>query len=254
MNSKKVSQTLFQSLLLGTIASLNYSPIAAANNSQPYPERMIRSLVEVCMKPKITGIFIPFAAEPKAGEASKDKSVARVIEDYQTVLQKTIDQSQAESAQIEKSMLEQIDQRFDQLKEKLKDKATLDSEIKQLQAAIASGMFNGEKITPEGLASLKETEQILVKLASDPTYLETLKQSEQSEFKTKFKARQQQLLQQTTQGKVNLQRCGCTIETLQKRYSLDEVGDRIKQDILGKPGIRQELEASSQSCKALKSN
>ncbi len=228
-------------ILLSTIAN------PAAANEKPYPELMLRSLVEVCVKEKPKGILVPFISAPTAG-APSDKTLPEIMTEYEKVVNQSIATTQKNQVEQEKAIETQAEQRSVQLQELIKDKDKLKVELTQIQAVIAKGEVNGEKIDPSQMTQLKQAEKDLSRLLQDPNHVKVMAQ----EFKTQelmgLRKRTTGFVTEATKGLAKIKRCGCTTDRIQKRYSLDELGDRIKLDMTGKDGILKDVKETYGQC------
>jgi hypothetical protein len=230
---------------LSTLANLfvNLLVKPAAANEKPYPELMLRSLVEVCVKENPKGILVPFSRETKT-----EKTLPAIITEYETVVNQSIETVKQNRLDQEKAIKAQVQQHLLQLQAQVKDKTKLKLEIQQIQDLIAKGAANGQNLELEQIEQLKKSLQDLIKLEQDPTYLQIMAKTTQDEELSKLQKKEMTFITEATKGLTKIQRCGCTIDRIQKRHSIDELGDRIKLNMTGKDGILNDVRESYGKC------
>lgn len=231
-------------LLLSTIAVLSVIPAAQANE-KPYPDPIIRSLVETCVKDQ--GFFVPF----KSIKASKDpgKTLPIVIGDYQNVLTNSIAQYKEQSLQQEQVIDAQIQQRLGLLTEMLKDKSKITKELTIIRSSLSTGLLNGKKLPPETLAFMKESEQDLAMLEKDPSHIEKMAKTAKEREISKLHQNDRKFITEANSDLEKLTICGCALEKIQKTSTLDQLADRIKLEITGLAGISQDIRSNIEQCK-----
>ena len=231
-------------LLFSTIAILSVVPAAQANE-KPYPEPIIRSLVETCVKDQ--GFFVPF----KSTKASKDpeKTLPILIGEYQKVLTNSIAQYKEQSLQQEQVIDAQIQQRLSLLTEMLKDKSKLTKELTIIRSSLSTGLLNGQKLSPEILAFIKKSEQDLAMLEKDPNHIEKMAKTAREQEISKLRQNDRKFITEANLDLGKLTTCGCALEKVQKTYPLDELADRIKLEITGVAGISQDIRSNIEQCK-----
>lgn len=231
-------------LLLSTIAVLSVVPAAQANE-KPYPEAIVRSLVETCVKDQ--GFFVPF----KSMKANKDSEriLPIIITDYQNVLTNSIAQYKERSLQQEQVIDAQVQQRLGLLTEMLKDKSKITKELTIIRSSLSTGLLNGKKLSPETLAFMKESEQDLAMLEKDPSHIEKMAKIAREREISKLHQNDRKFITQANLDLGKLTTCGCALEKVQKTYSLEELADRIKLEITGVAGISQDIRSNFEQCK-----
>lgn len=236
-------------LLLTTIGILSVLPAAQANE-KPYPEAIVRSLVETCVKDQ--GFFVPF----KSIKANKDseKTLPTIIGDYQKVLTNSIAQYKQRSLQQEQVIEAEVQQRLGLLTEMLKDKSKLTKELTIIRSSLATGLLNGKKLSPEILAFMKESEQDLAMLEKDPSHVEKMAKTAKEREISKLRQNDRKFLTEVNLDLGRLIICGCALEKVQKTYPLNELADRIKLEVTGVAGISQDVRSNFEQCKIPKSN
>lgn len=231
-------------LLLSTIGIFLVIPAAQANE-KPYPEPIIRSLVETCVKDQ--GFFVPF----KSIKASKDpgKTLPILIGDYQKVLTDSIAQYKERSLQQEQVIDAQIQQRLGLLTEMLKDKSKITKELTIIRSSLATGLVNGKKLSPETLAFMKESEQDLAILEKDPSHVEKMAKTAREREISTLRQNDRKFITAVNSDLERLTICGCALEKIQKTSTLDQLADRIKLEITGVAGISQDIRSNLEYCK-----
>ena len=222
---------------------------AAQANEKPYPEPIIRSLVETCVKDQ--GFFVPF----KPTKASKDaeKTLPVIIGDYQKVLTNSIAQYKQQSLQQEQIIDAQIQQRLVLLTDMLKDKSKLTKELGIIRSSISTGLLNGQKLSPEILAFMKKSEQDLAMLEKDPTYVKKMATKTKDEEIAKLRQNDRKFITEANADLEKLTICGCALEKIQKTSTLEQLADRIKLEIMGVSSISQDVRSTVEQCKIPKS-
>lgn len=231
-------------LLLITIGILSVIPVAQANE-KPYPEAIIRSLLETCMKDQ--GFFVPF----NSTKAIKDseKTLPTIIGDYQNVLTNSIAQYKERSLQQEQVIDAQVQQRLGLLTEMLKDKSKITKELTIIRSSLATGLLNGRKLSPETLAFMKESEQDLALLEKDPSHIEKMAKTAREREISTLHQNDRKVITEVNLDLSKLITCGCALEKVQKTYLLNELADRIKLEITGVAGISQDIRSNFEQCK-----
>ena len=231
-------------LLCSTIAILSIVPAAQANE-KPYPEPIIRSLVETCVKDQ--GFFIPF----KSTKASKDseKKLPVVIGDYQKVLTNSIAQYKQQSLQQEQIIDAQIQQRLVLLTDMLKDKSKLTKELTIIRSSISTGLLNDQKLSPEMLTFMKKSEEDLAMLEKDPNHVKKMAAKTKDEEIAKLRQNDRKFITEANSDLEKLTTCGCALEAIQKISTLEQLADRIKLEIIGVSGISQDVRSNVEQCK-----
>ena len=231
-------------LLFSTIAILSVLPAAQANE-KPYPEAIVRSLVETCVKDQ--GFFVPF----KSIKANKDseKTLPIIINDYQNVLTNSITQYKERSLQQEQVIDAQVQQRLDLLTEMLKDKSKITKELTIIRSSLSTGLLNGKKLPPETLAFMKESERDLAMLEKDPSHIEKMAKTAKEREILKLHQNDRKFITEANLDLGKLTTCGCALEKVQKTYPLDELADRVKLEITGVSGISQDIRLNLEQCK-----
>ena len=231
-------------LLLTTIGILSVIPAAQANE-KPYPEAIVRSLVETCVKDQ--GFFVPF----KSIKANKDseKTLPIIINDYQNVLTNSIAQYKERSFQQEQVIEAQVQQRLGLLTEMLKDKSKITKELTIIRSSLSTGLLNGKKLPPETLAFMKESEQDLAMLEKDPSHIEKMAKTAKEREISKLRQNDRKFITQSNLDLGKLITCGCALEKVQKTYPLNELADRIKLEITGVAGISQDIRSNFEQCR-----
>ena len=219
----------------------------AVANDKAYPELMLRSLVEMCVKEQPKGLLVPFAKEG-ASEKTSEKTLPTIMGEYQAIVTKSIEAAKQTRLEQEQAIDASIAQRLVQLKEKLKDPKALKQELTKVREVIAIGSVNGEKLTVEQLKSLTASANDLEQLSKDPKYVEVMAQTAKSQLLTAVRSRETQFTLEANKGLLKLQRCECTIERIQKRYSVNELGDRIKLEVIGSSGISTDVKEGFAQC------
>jgi hypothetical protein len=216
-------------------------------NDKAYPELMLRSLVEMCVKEQPKGLLVPFAKEG-ASEKTSEKTLPTIMGEYQAIVTKSIEAAKQTRLEQEQAIDASIAQRLVQLKEKLKDPKALKQELTKVREVIAIGSVNGEKLTVEQLKSLAASANDLEQLAKDPKYVEVMAKAAKLKLLTEVRSRETQFKLEANKGLLKLQRCECTIERIQKRYSVNELGDRIKLEVTGSNGISTDVKEGFAQC------
>ena len=231
-------------LLLSMIAVLSVVPAAQANE-KPYPDPIIRSLVETCVKDQ--GFFVPF----KSIKASEDpgKTLPILIGNYQKVLTDSIAQYKERSLQQEQVIDAQIQQRLGLLTEMLKDKSKLTKELTIIRRSLSTGLLNGQKLSPEILAFMKKSQQDLVMLEKDPNHVEKMAKTAREQEISKLRQNDRKFITEANSDLEKLMICGCALEKIQKTSTLDQLADRIKLEITGLDGISQDIRSNIEQCK-----
>ena len=231
-------------LLLITIGIFSVIPSAQANE-KPYPEAIVRSLVETCVKDQ--GFFVPF----KSIKANKDseKTLPIIINDYQNVLTNSIAQYKERSLQQEQVIEAQVQQRLGLLTEMLKDKSKITKELTIIRSSLSTGLLNGKKLPPETLAFMKESEQDLAMLEKDPSHIEKMAKTAKEREISKLHQNDRKFITQANLDLGKLITCGCALEKVQKTYPLNELADRIKLEITGVAGISQDIRSNFEQCR-----
>ncbi len=231
-------------LLLSTIAILLVVPAAQANE-KPYPELIIRSLVETCVKDQ--GFFVPF----KSIKVNKDseKTLPVITDDYEKILRNSIAQYKEQSLQQEQVIDAQIQQRLVLLTEMLKDKSKLTKELTIIRSSLSTGLLNGQKLSPEILAFMKKSEQDLVMLEIDPNHVEKMAKTAREQEILKLRQNDRKFITEANLDLSKLTTCGCALAKVQKTYLLEELADRIKLEITGVAGISQDIRSNIEQCK-----
>ena len=217
--------------------------IPAFANDKAYPELMLRSLVEMCVKEQPKGLLVPFAREGVSA-----KTLPTIMGEYRAIVTQSI--KGAEQTQLEQELAidATIAQRLVQLKEKLKDLKALKQELEKVREVIAVGSVNGNKLTTEQLKSLQASAKDLGQLSNDPKYVEVMAQTAKSQLLIAIRSRTTQFKLEANKGLLKLQRCECTVERIQKRYSMNELGDRIKLEVTGSSGISMDVKEDFAQC------
>ena len=231
-------------LLLITIGILSVAPAAQANE-KPYPEAIVRSLVETCVKDQ--GFFVPF----KSIKANKDseKTLPIIINDYQNVLTNSIAQYKERSLEQEQVIEAQVQQRLGLLTEMLKDKSKITKELTIIRSSLATGLLNGKKLPPETLAFMKESEQDLAMLEKDPSHIEKMAKTAKEREISKLHQNDRKFITQANLDLGKLITCGCALEKVQKTYPLNELADRVKLEITGVAGVSQDIRSNFEQCR-----
>lgn len=231
-------------LLLSTIVVLSVVPAAQANEKS-YPEPILRSLVETCIKDQ--GFFVPF----KSIKVSKnpEKTLPILITDYQKVLTNSIAQYKERSLQQEQVIDAQIKQRLGLLTEMLKDKSKLTKELTIIRSSLATGLLNGQKLSPEILAFMKKSEQDLAMLEKDPSHVEKMAKTTREQEISKLRQNDRKFITEANSDLEKLTICGCALEKIQKISTLEELADRVKLEITGLAGISQDIRSTIEQCK-----
>ena len=232
----------FATVSLSAIAWVALMTPAMANN-KAYPELMLRSLVEMCVKEQPKGLLVPFAKE-----GASEKTLPTIVGEYQTIVTQSIKAAQQTRLEQEQAIDATIARRLVQLKEKLKDPKALKQELTKVREVIAIGWVNGEKLTVEQLKSLTASANDLERLSKDPKYVEVMAQTAKSQLLTAVRSRETQFKLEANKGLLKLQRCECAIERIQKRYTVNELGDRIKLEITGSSGISTDVKEGFAKC------
>ncbi len=231
-------------LLLTTIGILSVIPAAQANE-QPYPEPIVRSLVETCVKDQ--GFFVPFKSI--TANKSSEKTLPIIINDYQNVLTNSIAQYKERSLQQEQVIDARIQQRLGLLTEMLKDKSKITKELTIIRSSLSTGLLNGKKLPPETLAFMKESEQDLAMLEKDPSHIEKMAKTAKEREISKLRQNDRKFITQANLDLGKLITCGCTLEKIQRTYSLNELADQIKLEITGDAGISQDIRSNFEQCR-----
>ena len=221
------------------------APVIA--NEKAYSELMLRSLVEMCVKEQPKGILVPFAKEGSR-ESALEKTLPMIVGEYQTIVTQSIEAAKQTQLDQEQAIDATIAQRLVQLKEKLKDPKALKQELAKVREMIAIGSVKGEKLTLEQLKSLTASANDLEQLSKDPKYVEVMAQTAKSTLLAAVRSRETQFKLEANKGLLKLQRCGCAIERIQKRYTVNELGDRIKLEITGSSGISTDVKEGFATC------
>ena len=232
-------------LLLSTIVVLSVIVPVAQANEKPYPEPILRSLVETCIKDQ--GFFVPF----KSTKVSKnpEKTLPILITDYQKVLTNSIAQYKERSLQQEQVIDAQVQQRLGLLTEMLKDKSKLTKELTIIRSSLSTGLLNGQKLSPEILAFMKESEQDLAMLEKDPSHVEKMAKTAREREISKLHQNDRKFITEANLDLGKLTTCGCALEKVQKTYPLDELADRVKLEITEFAGISQDIRSNLEQCK-----
>ncbi len=233
----KISVHAVSAIALVTVAT------PALANDKAYPELMLRSLVEMCVKEQPKGLLVPFAKE-----GSSEKTLPTIMGEYQAIVTQSIEASKQNRLEQEQAIDATIAQRLVQLKEKLKDQKALKQELAKVREVIAIGSVKGEKLTVEQLKSLTASANDLEQLSKDPKHVEVMAQTAKLQLLTAVRSREAQFKLEANKGLLKLQRCECTIERIQKRYAVNELGDRIKLEITGSSGISTDVKEEFAQC------
>ena len=239
----------FSAVSIGAMSAIAWvaliTPVIA--NDKAYSELMLRSLVELCVKEQPKGILVSFSKEGLR-EGVSEKTLPTIMGEYQTIVTQSIEAAKQTRLEQEQAIDAIIAQRLVKLKEKLKDQKALKKELAKVREVIAIGSVNGEKLTVEQLKSLTASANDLEQLSKDPKHVEVMAQTAKSQLLTAVRSREMQFKLETNKGLLKLQRCGCTIERIQKRYSVSELGDRIKLEVIGSSGISTDVKEEFAQC------
>ena len=228
--------------VMSTIAWTSFTMTAIAND-KAYPELMLRSLVEVCVKEQPKGLLVPFAREGVSA-----KTLPTIMGEYRAIVTQSIQGAEQTQLEQEQAIDATIAQRLVQLKEMLKDPKALKQELEKVREVIAVGSVNRNKLTTEQLKSLQASANDLEQLSNDPKYVEVMAQTAKSQLLTAVRSRTTQFKLEANKGLLKLQRCECTVERIQKRYSVNELGDRIKLEVTGSSGISTDVKEEFTQC------
>ena len=204
-------------LLYSTIVIFSTIPAAQANE-KPYPEPIIRSLVETCVKDQ--GFFVPFKSIKTTKDAEKILPI--IIGDYQKVLTNSIAQYKQQSLQQEQIIDAQIQQRLVLLTDMLKDKSKLTKELTIIRSSISTGLLNGQKLSPEMLVFMKKSEQDLAMLEKDPNHVKKMASTTRDGEIAKLRQNDRKFISEANLDLEKLTTCGCALEKIQKASTLEQ--------------------------------
>ncbi len=233
-------------MLSAVVGSIVLMTSAAQANERRYPEPIARSLLQACFKSE--GILIPFKSNQPV--TKPEKTLSMLISEDQFMMNSFITQRQQKNSNRQEQDIDTaIQKRLVELRKQVENKEQLKKELQLVRTLLSTGMSNGEKISPEELARLRKSEQELSKLQKDPSYVEVMAKAAREEELKKARDYDQVVI---TKAKLSLSRmteCGCALEKVQTRYSLDELADRIKLEITNNNGISQDIQSSMEQCK-----
>jgi menaquinone-dependent protoporphyrinogen IX oxidase len=218
--------------------ALHVQPVRAEASSpqtlNPYSEAILKPILASCSNGSSTlNLATPLS-----------RNIGRTA---QQLLDESFAQMQKQSKQAEEAIAAQVKQRLAQLQVQLKDKKKLAAELEQIEAVIATGQVNGQRISPEQIEFLKKSRDDLKKLSQDPSYVRVMAKAASDEELDQIRGR-------LTAAKQKADACLCVSTTLQKQYTEQEFLRRSLEEFQVGPAISKDWQAALQTCKAPKSN
>ena len=232
-------RTMSMSVIVAVVALAK----PAIANDNAYSELMLRSLMEMCVKEQPKGVLVPFARK-----GVSKKTLPTIVGEYQAIVNQSITAAKQARIEQEQAIDASIDRRLLQLKEMLKDQKALKQELKKVREIIAIGSVEGKKLTEEQLKSFKASAMDLEQLSIDPKHVEIMAKTAKLQLLTALRSQETQFKLETSKGLLKLQRCECTIERIQKQYTVNELGDRIKLEVTGSNGISTDMKEEFAQC------